>query len=182
MDVDFAKLKKKKKKKLKKSKKQIQDPLKKETTSVPTTVAIPNITYSYRDLLTRVYSMIGTTDPRSTVGPMVIPAPKTKYMNRRTVISNFNRLCNALDREPPHMLAYVKAELLCNATVDGNGAVWLRGRFSQGQIEQLITAYIVAFVTCDQCKSILTHLNRVNRLWFKKCKKCGSTRTVPALM
>ena len=88
-----------------------------------------------------------------------------------------------LHRSPEHFFHYVEAELGTETSIDGNRALVILGKFTQSKVESLIKSYIKEYVTCQMCRSFNTNLvrDKTSRLFFIKCGKCGSSRSVAGI-
>jgi len=139
-------------------------------------------TYSYEELLTRAFQLLGETKQEKK-GPRIPPPQAYRIGTSRTLWSNFPAILKALNRSPDHLLTFVTVELGTPANRDGNGRLVIKGRFMPKQLETLVRNYCAEYVTCKTCGSRDTILKKENRLQFIECQSpiCGSTRSVPPL-
>lgn len=164
INEQFDKLKKKKKKKLKHKK-----------TANPV-VSTRSREYSYIELLGRVKHHM-----RSTEEKIIVPVPSISYYAKKTIISNFYSICKKLNRKERHIMTFIMNETGSTASLTPVGALIIRGKYNQSNIEELISQYICIYVLCNSCRSSRTHIHHVNRLTFVKCEICHTNHSVPAV-
>ena len=116
IQVDFSKNKKKKKKKVKKD--GDASGAKKPSTAVQVDQGFNwNIEghkeYEYTELLDRIETIVNEKSSQADEEAKDIKGelPLTKFISIKTSIMNFDVLCQQLDREPTHLLDYIKTEM-----------------------------------------------------------------------
>jgi len=137
--------------------------------------------YHYQELLARIYYILNENNPEliKSKNKYVIKPPEVlREGTKKTVWANFQEICNMMNRQSDHVLAYAKAELGTSASIDGNQRLVIKGRFQPKQIERVVRHYVAEYVSCRTCKSANTILKKENRIYFIQCKSCGSTRSV----
>ncbi|WMV36042.1 hypothetical protein MTR67_029427 [Solanum verrucosum] len=93
---------------------------------------------------------------------------------KKTVFVNFMDLCKTMHRQPEHVMTFLLAEMGTSGSLDGHQRlVVIKGRFAPRN-----PLPIYEYVICNGCKSPDTILSKENRLFFLRCKKCGSGRSV----
>ncbi|KHG09425.1 Eukaryotic translation initiation factor 2 subunit beta [Gossypium arboreum] len=114
--------------------------------------------YIYDELLGRVFNILRENNP------------ELAGDRRRTVM------------RPPqvlhHVMAFLLAELGTSGSLDGQQRLVVKGRFAPKNFEGILRRYINEYVICLGCKSPDTILSKENRLFFLRCEKCGSGRSV----
>jgi translation initiation factor 2 subunit 2 len=127
--------------------------------------------FDYKELLKRA---------RSQLPPDVlerkrfeVPKPRSITIGMKTFIRNFKDICDALNRDPHHLLRYLSREMATAGTLSGSRAVF-QGRFRYDTIERLVQHYTVVFVTCPVCKRPDTKIVKEKRLSFMVCEACGA--------
>ncbi|MCZ2856674.1 MAG: translation initiation factor IF-2 subunit beta [Candidatus Bathyarchaeota archaeon] len=127
--------------------------------------------FDYKELLKRA---------RSQLPPDVlerkrfeVPKPRSITIGMKTIIRNFKDICDALNRDPQHLLRYLSREMATAGTLSGSRAVF-QGRFRYDTIERLVQHYTVVFVTCPVCKRPDTKIVKEKRLSFMVCEACGA--------
>jgi len=129
----------------------------------------------YKELLARAYSQLPSTGlehkrfeiPRASVSPI----------GMRTVFHNFKEVCDALNRDPHHVLKFLSKEMATSATVDENRTIF-QGKFFRDTIDRLIKRYTDEFVICPICKRPDTKIVKEKRLYFLACEACGARSSV----
>jgi len=141
--------------------------------------------YQYGELLSRVFAMLAENNPellKSKKKQILIKPPEVlRVGTKKTVWANYQEICSMMHRPSDHVLAYTCTELGTTASIDGNQRLVINGRFQPKQIESIVRRYVADYVSCGTCKSPDTILKKENRLFFIKCKACGSTRSVQAI-
>lgn len=113
-----------------------------------------------------------------------IPAPVLSTIGTtRSCWENFAADAAALQRDEDHLKAFVLAELGTTGSVDAKHQLIIKGRYGAQKIASLLQKYCLAYVLCENCRSLKTSLSRdhVTRLKFLECKTCGSTRSVAGI-
>ncbi|CAN0910062.1 Eukaryotic translation initiation factor 2 subunit beta [Linum grandiflorum] len=137
--------------------------------------------YFYSELIDRVYENLRVNNPelsgdrRRTV---MRPPQVLREGTKKTVFANFMDLCKSMHRQPDHVMAFLLAELGTSGSLDGQQRLVVKGRFAPKNFEGILRRYINEYVICLGCKSPDTILNKEHRLFFLRCEKCGSGRSV----
>ncbi|KAJ1479113.1 translation initiation factor IF2/IF5 [Baffinella frigidus] len=73
-----------------------------------------------------------------------------------------------------HVMSYFNAELGVACSLDPEGKLTFKGRFTPKQIESVVRKYMLAYVQCQMCKCFDTNLEKdqVTRLTFIQCNRC----------
>lgn len=131
------------------------------------------VIYPVDVLLKRLYTELG--DKQNTTKSR-LDMPEVSYINRKTVFSNFRRLCEQIKRSELDVKGFFTEELGCISTIDQNGVLILTGKFNQTQLQTVLGNYIKQFVQCQNCKKYDTNLIKENRIKFIDCNVCKSRR------
>uniref|UniRef100_A0A6N2LV31 Eukaryotic translation initiation factor 2 subunit beta n=1 Tax=Salix viminalis TaxID=40686 RepID=A0A6N2LV31_SALVM len=137
--------------------------------------------YDYEELLGRVFNILRENNPelagdrRRTV---MRPPQVLREGTKKTVFVNFMDLCKTMHRQADHVMAFLLAELGTSGSLDGQQRLVIKGRFAPKNFEGILRRYINEYVICLGCKSPDTILSKENRLFFLRCEKCGSGRSV----
>ncbi|KAH1214503.1 Eukaryotic translation initiation factor 2 subunit beta [Glycine max] len=132
-------------------------------------------------LLGRVFNILRENNPelagdrRRTV---MRPPQVLREGTKKTVFVNFMDLCKTMHRQPDHVMAFLLAELGTSGSLDGQQRLVVKGRFAPKNFEGILRRYVNEYVICLGCKSPDTILSKENRLFFLRCEKCGSGRSV----
>ncbi|KAM0044640.1 putative translation initiation factor IF2/IF5 [Helianthus debilis subsp. tardiflorus] len=137
--------------------------------------------YKYEELLGRVFHILRENNPelagdrRRTV---MRPPQVLREGTKKTVFVNFMDLCKSMHRQPEHVMTFLLAELGTSGSLDGQQRLVVKGRFAPKNFEGILRRYVNEYVICNGCKSPDTLLIKENRLFFLRCEKCGSGRSV----
>jgi len=104
-----------------------------------------------------------------------VPRPRSVVMGRRgpTILYNFKEICEALNRDPAHVLRFLSKEMATAGTIDGSRIIF-KGIFDSETLKRLIDRYVRDFVTCPVCKRPDTKIVKEKRLYFLVCEACGA--------
>ncbi|KAD6119932.1 hypothetical protein E3N88_11203 [Mikania micrantha] len=137
--------------------------------------------YKYEELLDRIFHILRENNPelagdrRRTV---MRPPQVLREGTKKTVFVNFMDLCKSMHRQPEHVMTFLLAELGTSGSLDGQQRLVVKGRFAPKNFEGILRRYVNEYVICNGCKSPDTILQKENRLFFLRCEKCGSGRSV----
>ena len=106
-----------------------------------------------------------------------IPRPRSFVTGMRTILANFKEICDALNREPRHVLKFFSGEMATAATMQETRANF-QGRFGRDTFERLIGRYVKEFVVCPICKRPDTKIVKERRFLFLICEACGAKSSV----
>jgi len=106
-----------------------------------------------------------------------VPKPRTFVTGMRTILINFKEICEALNREPHHVLKFLSGEMATAATMQGGRAIF-QGKFNYDTFERLIERYVKEFVVCPICKLPDTKIVKERRLLFLICEACGARSSI----
>jgi translation initiation factor 2 subunit 2 len=151
--------------------------------------------YSYKCLLNRLYKSLGNNsqyienqiNQQKNKGKINIICPKINPEgSKKTVILNFQTICNNINREEKSLSTFISNELATTISIGGvvkgsknnERTLIIRGRFKPAAIETIIKQYIIAYVRCPQCKSINTYCSKENRIERLNCNNCTALTTV----
>jgi len=106
-----------------------------------------------------------------------VPKPRTFVTGMRTILINFKEICDALNREPHHVLKFLSGEMATAATMQGTRAIF-QGKFAHDTFDRLIERYVKEFVVCPICKRPDTKIVKERRLLFLICEACGARSSI----
>ena len=109
-----------------------------------------------------------------------VPRPRSHLVGMRTIISNFKEVCDAMNREPRHVLKFFSGEMATAATMQNNRAIF-QGKFSYDTFERLIQRYVKEFVVCPVCTRPDTKIVKDKRYLFLVCEACGARSSISTL-
>jgi len=131
----------------------------------------------YETLLERAYKKI----PKSVLTKERFEVPKVigHIEGNKTIITNFNQICDTLRREPNQILKYLQRELASPGSISGPRLI-LGRKIPSDLVNIKIQRYVIEFVICEECKKPDTKLERENKILIKKCMACGAKHPVKA--
>ena len=132
--------------------------------------------YSLEYTLNRAYDELKKISIQSS--KINIDKPVVNFSNKKTYISNFVTICEKLKRKTEEVQIYCEEELSVKSSIDQNNCLILPGRFKIDGIIKVFDSYIKQFVTCRECSSCDTILNKENRILFITCNKCKSKKAI----
>ena len=106
-----------------------------------------------------------------------IPRPRCSVIGMRTIFRNYKEVCDALNRDPHHLLKFLSREMATAGTIDRSRVVF-QGKFRYDTFERLIKRYVDEFVTCPVCKRPDTRIIKEKRLYFLICEACGAKSSI----
>jgi len=106
-----------------------------------------------------------------------LPQPRGSTIGMRTILHNYKEICDALNRDPRHMLKFLSKEMATAGTIDGTRAIF-QGKFRRDTLERLIKRYVEEFVVCPVCKRPDTKIVKERRLSFLICEACGARSSI----
>ena len=129
----------------------------------------------YEDMLDDAYKML----PPEVFKRERFEVPKASctIFGSRTFLNNFKEICEALNRDPEHVLRYLSKEMATLGMIDGSRAVF-QGKFECETLDRLVRRYMDEFVICPICKRPDTKIIKEKRLNFLVCEACGAKSPV----
>lgn len=127
---------------------------------------------SYEDLLKAARSQL----PEKTGSGERFEPPQVETMlqGSKTIIKNFDVICQKIRREPPFLLKYLSRELAIPATMEGTKLI-LHGKFYDRQINEKLMNFINSYVICKECKRPDTKIvDGVHGIKTLVCEACGA--------
>lgn len=178
--------KKVKKKKKHKKKKKPKTKAKKQSPSLPaSSLATPQITYSYEMLLRRAYECMDSDNPsrraeRKATRLKIPPLSLCRYKTTRTCWSSFAVTCRAMNRPPDHVKKFVDNQLAIKSSVNGAGHLIMPTRMETRPMTHLLSKYVKTYVMCLRCGSHNTTFckDKARRLMFTVCQSCHAESSV----
>jgi len=138
--------------------------------------------YTYEEMLARVFSFLHRANPDISGRKAFRMKPPQVFREgtKKVVLVNFPEICQQMNRQPEHVLAFMLAELGTSGSLDAASRVTFKGRFQPKHIESIVRQYLKEYVLCKLCKSPDTVLTKDSntRLYFMKCNTCNASRSV----
>ena len=129
----------------------------------------------YKDLLNRLRESLPETITAQS--RFKVPDLEVLYEGKTTVFRNFGDIADAINRKPPHILAYLLREVGTAGNQEARRVVF-KGRVPIKQLEDRISNYVDIFVLCSECGRPDTKLVKEGRTLILECEACGAHRPV----
>ena len=129
----------------------------------------------YKNLLKRV---IDSTPKKEVVEDRFkLPKAEVFYEGNTTVIKNFDKIADAVNRTPDLILKFLLGGLGTAGELVGTRVVF-QGKIPARNIQDKIKDYIDTYVMCSECNRPDTHLVKQGRTVLIRCDACGAFRSV----
>jgi translation initiation factor 2 subunit 2 len=103
-----------------------------------------------------------------------VPDPQVRQEGNVTVYENFQDTVDRLDREPDHVLKYLRNELGTSGHIDESGRARLTGEFGGRRVTNALEEYTEEFVRCSECGLPDTRLETEKGVTVLRCEACGA--------
>lgn len=134
------------------------------------------MTEQYKELLEKLYKEVKVVE---TSDRFEIPKVTGHVEGNKTIVDNFQEICNILRRDPLHVSKYLSRELATQAIIE-KGRIIFNRKLQSARINEKIQDYVNEFVICRECKKPDTELVKEDRLMFVHCLACGAKHPVRA--
>jgi len=131
--------------------------------------------FDYKDLLKRVVE----STPKKEISEDRLKIPKAEifYEGNTTVIKNFDKISDMVNRTPDVILKFLLGGLGTAGDLDGTRVVF-QGKIPAKSIQDKLKEYIDTYVICSECNKPDTHLVKQGRNLLIRCDACGAFRSV----
>ena len=106
-----------------------------------------------------------------------LPRAEIFYEGNSTVIKNFDKISDAVNRTPDLILKYLLGGLGTAGELNGPRVVF-QGKIPTKDIQDKLKDYIDTYVMCSECNKPDTHLVKQGRTMLIRCDACGAFRSV----
>ena len=106
-----------------------------------------------------------------------LPEIEIFYEGNTTVIRNFDKISDAVNRDQEHILKILLGSLGTAGDIK-NGRLIFQGKIPSKSIQDKMKEYIDTFVMCSECNRPDTHLVKQGRTTLIRCDACGAFRSV----
>ena len=131
--------------------------------------------YDYKKLLKKVQENISSREIDD--DRFKLPKAEIFYEGNTTLIKNFDKIIDAINREGDHVMKFLLGGLGTSGEL-GGGRVVFQGKIPAKQIQDKLKEYIDTFVMCSECNRPDTHLVKQGRTILIRCDACGAFRSV----
>jgi translation initiation factor 2 subunit 2 len=129
----------------------------------------------YKKLLKKVID--STSNKKVVEDRFRLPHAEIFYEGNTTVIKNFDKICDAINREPDIVLKFLLGAVGSAGELSGGRAVF-QGRIPPSTVQNKLREYIDAYVMCPECNRPDTHLVKQDRTVLIRCDACGAFRSI----
>ncbi len=129
----------------------------------------------YENLLNKAYEKLPKVE--ETTERFEVPEVDSMVQGRQTIVKNFSQICEALRREPKHVIKFLTKELATPAGFDGVRATF-QSKLPRRLIQTKLGVYVRDYVICKECGKPDTKLVKEDRLTFLRCEACGAKAPV----
>jgi translation initiation factor 2 subunit 2 len=105
-------------------------------------------------------------------GRFIVPAAKVTPLGKKTLVTNFGDISDALNRDPDTVMKYLLHEL--GTAGRSEGRVTLNGTFQAQDIDAAVKKYVENFIMCKVCHLPDTQLLKEGKHAFIRCEACGA--------
>ena len=102
-----------------------------------------------------------------------MPKVVVEYHGKKTVIRNFEEICDILRRDKKHLEKFLFRELATPGYEQG-GMLILQTTIQQSIIQKKLEKYVKEYVLCKICGQPDTRIVKERRITFIKCDACGA--------
>ncbi|MBN2603213.1 MAG: translation initiation factor IF-2 subunit beta [Candidatus Thermoplasmatota archaeon] len=131
--------------------------------------------YDYKKLLKKVQENISSREIDD--DRFKLPKAEIFYEGNTTLIKNFDKIIDAINREGDHVMKFLLGGLGTSGELGGSRVVF-QGKIPAKQIQDKLKEYIDTFVMCSECNRPDTHLVKQGRTILIRCDACGAFRSV----
>ena len=110
-----------------------------------------------------------------------IPKALGHIEGNKTIIRNFAKIAQTLQRPPEHLLKFVLKEL-ATPGVFRNQTLIVGTKASAQRINDKIREYADEFVLCSECGKPDTKILKEGEFSFLRCMACGAKRNVKSII
>lgn len=131
---------------------------------------------TYENLLGDLYKSL--PEKKSSGERFEMPNAEVLLQGPKTLIRNYEDICQRLRRDPQEFAKYLSKELAAPSSREA-GRLVLQGKFNQRVINEKIQNYVNTRVLCKECGRPDTRLETVERgLQQMVCEACGARSPV----
>lgn len=106
-----------------------------------------------------------------------IPEPDIMQEGKVTIVRNFMDIVEVVNRDPKHISKFLMTEFGIGVTINGK-RLTINRKISADQISSKIKQYMDSYVTCYECNSPDTEIQKIGRTYVLACKACGAQHPI----
>jgi len=136
----------------------------------------------YIYLLEDIYDTLNKNSNLFGNSELKISKPETKFdVSKKTIWYNFRCICKEIKCNEEHLSNYFSKEYSTTLSINQDGQLLIKGRFSDIIIGSTLKKYIKNFLQCPTCKTTNTHIEKkINKLSYIVChnEKCKTEKVI----
>ena len=132
----------------------------------------------YNELLKKVQSITSTKSVEEDRFKM--PKADIFYEGNTTVLRNFDKITDTLNRESNHLLKFFLGSIGTAGEISG-GRITFQGKIPARAIQDKLLEYVNTYVLCSECNRPDTHLVKKGRTILIRCDACGAFRSIGSM-
>ncbi len=129
----------------------------------------------YKKLLKKVLD--DTSTKKVVEDRFKLPKAEIFYEGNTTVIKNFDKISDAVNRDPDLILKFLLGGVGTAGELDGSRVVF-QGKIPPKHMQDKLKEYVDTYVMCSECNRPDTHLVKQGRTILIRCDACGAFRSV----
>ncbi len=134
--------------------------------------------FDYNQLLKRVQAEASNLDVKEE--RFKIPKVDVFYEGNTTVLRNFDKILNVINRDAQHLLKFFLGNVGTAGEIVG-GRLVFQGKIPPATLQDKLEDYIESFVICSECNRPDTHLVKKGRMMVLRCDACGAFRSIGSI-
>ncbi|UCF12083.1 MAG: translation initiation factor IF-2 subunit beta [Thermoplasmatales archaeon] len=132
----------------------------------------------YNKLLKKVQSITSTKSVDE--DRFKVPKADIFYEGNTTVLRNFDKIIDTLNREANHLLKFFLGSIGTAGETSG-GRIIFQGKIPARTIQDKLVEYVDTYVLCSECNRPDTHLVKKGRTILIRCDACGAFRSIGSM-
>ena len=133
------------------------------------------MTDDYEDLLEK--GMEEVPDEAGDSERFELPVVDTRKEGSKTVITNFGKIADKVNRDEDRFSKFLQNELGTAARVEG-GEMILNGELRRGNIQAKVKKFAEDYVFCPECESPDSKIIKEKGVEILKCQACGARNPI----
>ncbi len=132
----------------------------------------------YNKLLKKVQSITSTKSIEE--DRFKLPKVDIFYEGNTTVLRNFDKIVDTLNREANHLLKFFLGNVGTAGERSG-GRIIFQGKIPARSLQDKLSDYVNTYVICSECNRPDTHLVKKGRTILIRCDACGAFRSIGSM-
>ncbi|OYT42789.1 MAG: translation initiation factor IF-2 subunit beta [Candidatus Aenigmarchaeota archaeon ex4484_224] len=102
-----------------------------------------------------------------------MPVVNLEYQGRKTILRNFEEICEYLKRDKRLVARFLSRELASPAYEQGKFLIF-QSNLQFTNVQKKLEKFVKEYVICKVCGQPDTKIVKERRIWFIKCEACGA--------